>query len=320
MYEKVQCFARTKMVLPLRVWLDDRCAETSPTQWAHTIDTCQIGCRLGGLRTELSPGQIITLQRGQYRAFFRVIWSRQLEPHENQAGVEAVDHNANIWSVNSQVNPPETGHADPALNALSPSTLSRVTSNTVRLDQKSIFASARRRLRWCLGTGFVLLSMGMGLYLYSQLFPDSQRAGIEPPVPAPPTAQDLARLTPKPHPMPVSLTRPLDPSASRVEVAEAPIGRVVYPATPDDFFTGKVRLQIVIAANGLVKQIHVLSGKQPLAEAAAQAVRLWHYASLAGTGPFLERETSVTVSFLGADAVSLEFPHAPSTAPSSKDN
>jgi hypothetical protein len=67
-------------------------------------------------------------------------------------------------------------------------------------------------------------------------------------------------------------------------------------------------LQIVIAANGLVKQIHVLSGKQPLAEAAAHAVRLWHYSSFPGQDPSTERETTVTVSFLGTDAVSLEFP------------
>ncbi len=119
--------------------------------------------------------------------------------------------------------------------------------------------------------------------------------------------------------MPASLTKPLDPSASRVEVAEAPTGNVVYPA-PDDFITGKVRLQIVIAANGLVKQIHVLSGRQPLAEAAAEAVRLWHYASFTGPGSVNERQTSVTVSFLGTDAVSLEFPRANSGGSSSKDN
>jgi Gram-negative bacterial TonB protein C-terminal len=77
---------------------------------------------------------------------------------------------------------------------------------------------------------------------------------------------------------------------------------------PDDSVGGKVRLQIIIAGNGLVKQIHVLSGKQPLAEAAAQAVRLWHYSSFQGSDRSTERETSVTVSFLGTDAVFLEFP------------
>jgi hypothetical protein len=47
MPEGTQRYSRTKMVLPLRVWLDDRAGETLPTQWAHTIDTSHIGCRLG---------------------------------------------------------------------------------------------------------------------------------------------------------------------------------------------------------------------------------------------------------------------------------
>jgi TonB family protein len=83
---------------------------------------------------------------------------------------------------------------------------------------------------------------------------------------------------------------------------------VVYPVAPDDSIRGKVRLQIIIAANGVVEQIHALSGKQPLAEAAAQAVRLWHYSSFPGRERLTERETSVTVSFVGTDAVSLQFP------------
>lgn len=317
MYDAVQRFSRTRMVLPLRVWLEDLGAET-PTYLAHTIDTSEIGCRLGGLRTELHPGQIITLQRGQHKAPFRVIWSRQLEPHENHAGLEAVDHSVNIWSVNPQANPAETEGVSSSPRAASSTTVScKVAPGKPESNQKSVLTRARRRLSWCLGVSVVLLSMGMGLYIASQIFPNSAQAAIEPHVPAPPTAQDLARLTPKPHPMPVSLTKPLDPSAARVVVAEAPTGNIVYPA-PDDLITGKVRLQIVVAANGLVKQIHVLSGKQPLAEAAAEAVRLWHYAS--SNEPDNERQTSVTVSFLSTDAVSLEFPHAHPSAPSSKDN
>jgi Gram-negative bacterial TonB protein C-terminal len=319
MYDAVQRFSRTRMVLPLRVWLEDLGAET-PTYLAHTIDTSEIGCRLGGLRTELHPGQIITLQRGQHKAPFRVIWSRQLEPHENHAGLEAVDHSVNIWSANPQVNPAETERMSPSPHAPSSTTVSyKVAPGKPESNQKSVLTRARQRLAWCLGVSFVILSVAMVLYLAFRTFPDSAQAAIEPHLPAPPTAQELARLTPRPHPMPASLTKPLDHSASRMEVAEAPTGNIVYPA-PDDFITGKVRLQIVIAANGLVKQIHVLSGKQPLAEAAAEAVRLWHYASSTGAGPVNERQTSVTVSFLGKDAVSLEFPHANPSAPSSKNN
>jgi len=70
MPEGIQRYPRTKMVLPLRVWLDEPTREILPPQWAHTIDISQIGCRLGGLRTELCPGQTIALQRGQQKFLF----------------------------------------------------------------------------------------------------------------------------------------------------------------------------------------------------------------------------------------------------------
>jgi hypothetical protein len=67
-------------------------------------------------------------------------------------------------------------------------------------------------------------------------------------------------------------------------------------------------LKVIIAANGIVKQIQALSGNPSLAEAAARAVHLWRYSSFSGSNQIAERETTVTVNFVGADAVSLEFP------------
>jgi hypothetical protein len=99
MPEGFQRCSRTKMVLPLRVCLNEAAGETVAALWAHTIDISHIGCRLGGLRTPLSPGQTIALQRGQQKAFFRVIWSNQLDASENQAGIEALDYGRNIWGV-----------------------------------------------------------------------------------------------------------------------------------------------------------------------------------------------------------------------------
>jgi hypothetical protein len=300
-----QRYSRTKMVLPLRVFLDQRIAETTPWQWAHTIDTCDVGCRIGGLRTELAPGQIITVQRGQHKAPFRVIWSRQLAPNENQAGIEVVDQKTNIWALNSL---PAIEHDDssPDVYSIPSDVAAKHPEASIAAEQTSLLAAAGRRLRLSLGLGLLVVCMAVGMFLYRQIFPE--QAGIEPLLPSPPTAEELARLTPKPHFMPFWLTKPLDASISRVQVAEAPTGRVVYPIPPDETISGKVQFEIVIAANGLVKQVHLLSGKQPLAEAAAQAVRLWHYGSFQGTDQATERETSVTVSFLGGDAVSLQFP------------
>ena len=308
MPEGTQRCSRTKMVLPLRVWLDERAGETLPTQWAHTIDTSHTGCRLGGLRTELTPGQTITLQRGQYKASFRVIWSKHLAANENQAGIEALDDRGNIWGV--QLAPSsiaESSDSSVTVASVPLAFVPKVSPSTRSTTHKFIPVAVHPRMRWGLSVGLLLFSLALG-FLYHESFDASGRVAIQPLVPAPPTAKDLARLTPKPHPTPVSLTKTLGPSASRLQVAEAPTGHVVYPVAPDDSSGGNVRLQIIIAANGLVKQIHVFSGKQPLAEAAAQAVRLWHYSSFRGSDRSTERETSVTVSFLGTDAVFLEFP------------
>jgi hypothetical protein len=280
------------MVLPLRVSLNRQGSETLVTQLAHTLDISHIGCRLGGLRTDLSPGQTIALQRGQRKASFRVIWSKRLAANENQAGIEALDYGSNIWAVE-----------------LPPSPFSPKASTSGQgTVHKLIPFAVHPRVRWGLGLGLLLLGLASGLSRYRETLYPSGRLAIQAPVPPPPSAEALARLMPAPHLTPALLARSLGSSASRVQVAETPIGHVAYPVAPDDSIRGKVRLQIIIAANGAVKRIHALSGKQPLAEAAAQAVRLWRYSSFPGVERFVERETSVTVSFVGADAVTLEFP------------
>ena len=86
-----QRYPRTKMVLPLRVWLDQQKSLVAEQQLAHTLDISPIGGRLGGLRTPVEPGQVILLQHGQKKSQFRVIWSRELEPREIHAGVESME-------------------------------------------------------------------------------------------------------------------------------------------------------------------------------------------------------------------------------------
>ena len=292
MPEGIQRCSRIKMVLPLRVSLSRQTDQTLVTQLAHTIDISHIGCRLGGLRTELSPGQTIALQRGQQKASFRVIWTKRLAANENQAGIEALDYGRNIWAVE-----------------LPPSPFAPKASASSRgAIHKFIPLAVHSRARWGLSLGLLLLGLTLGLSRHRETAYESGPLAIHAPVPAPLSAEDLARLAPTPHPTPVSLTRTLDSSASRMQVAETPIGRFAYPVAPDDSIRGKVRLQIIIAANGAVKRIRALSGKQVLAQAAGQAVRLWRYSSFPGVERVAERETSVTVSFVGGDAVSLEFP------------
>jgi len=316
MLQELQRYPRTKMVLPLRVWLDEHGNETNPAMWAHTIDTCDVGCRIGGLRTELTPGQVITLQRGKHKAAFRVIWCRHLAANENQAGVEVLDQRTNIWVANPAANMPPAAAQTAGAVAASPD-VAKLANSTV--PKQRTVAATPHHMRLAVTLGLLLLSLAPGILLYHQIFGEWGKAALEPPAPKPPSAADLARLTPKGRPLPVLVSKPLPASPTRVQVAEAPLGHVVYPVGPESV-TGKVRLQVVIAADGFVKQIHVLSGKQPLAEAAANAVRLWRYGSFQGPDPNIERETSVTVSFLGTDAVSLEFPKAHGNATLAKSN
>lgn len=322
----IQRYERTKMVLPLRVFSDRHAGQAAALQLAHTIDISPIGGRLGGLRAELSPGQTILLERGQQKAAFRVVWSKRLSTYENQAGIEALESERNIWGVDlpqSLSTPESARHLSMVGNSIAENSTTALAvqpfvpapqppPRAPRASRSLTPAVIPRQALWGLSLALFLLSGLLSLSLYQDIFNDSSRVAIRFPVPLPPTAEDLARLTPKArHVRPIVVQSiSLEP---RVQVSEAPTG-IVYPVSPDDTPGGKVRLQIVIAANGLVKQIHVLSGTQALAQAAEQAVRLWRYHPFQSDGVPAERETNVIVSFRGADAVSLEFPSLSSGA------
>jgi PilZ domain-containing protein len=85
---------RRKMVLPVKVSADN------VTLLAYTVDITDGGARLGGLRTQLQLGTIVSLQRGSDKAKFRVAWLRELAPNELQAGVECLEPRNNFWGVN----------------------------------------------------------------------------------------------------------------------------------------------------------------------------------------------------------------------------
>jgi hypothetical protein len=309
------------MVLPLRVWTHHSPDDNSPAQWAHTIETSTVGCRLGGLRAELTPGETITLQRGKQKAYYRVVWSRQLAPNEFQSGIEALDHEKDIWLADPSPSP--IGIRNDLVSSVADDDSKKsAPAKTQSKTQTKKPSASRPRLRWSFGLLFLAITLGLPAYYI--ILSTAGGVAIHPPLPAVPTASQLARLTPKPHPAP-ALTKTWDASATHLLVAEAPTGRIIYPQPPDNSISGKVQLQIVIAANGLVKQIHALSGNPSLAEAAAQAIRLWHYSPFQEQKPEqaqeqaqaqtpdhpTDRETTVTVSFRGPDAVFLEFPTNP---------
>jgi protein TonB len=69
-------------------------------------------------------------------------------------------------------------------------------------------------------------------------------------------------------------------------------------------------LQAVISADGVIQNLHVLSGPAILAAAAQQAVREWRFKPLLQNGQPVESKAKITVNFTikVADSSSKEQP------------
>jgi hypothetical protein len=85
---------RRKMVLSVKVSVDN------VIHLAHTVDITPTGARINcSLRTQLQPGTIIGLQRGPRKADFRVQWTRELGPDEQQVGIESLKTQNDFWGI-----------------------------------------------------------------------------------------------------------------------------------------------------------------------------------------------------------------------------
>jgi len=292
------------MVLPLRVWPDDENGQNAEPQLAHTVDISPVGARLGGLRNPLQTGQTIMLQRGQNRAKFRVVWTRQLGPAESQAGIEAAAFEGRVWGVDLPDDPTcdDPTSADPT-SAVDSDTRSRISVPMVQRRNP-------RMRRIGVAAGLLLAVSVLGFVGHWILGSSEPVASAPLPAKAPAVAMPLVMGNPRPYGnVRVIFSREEAGSGSnRLQVAEAPRGPVIYPDAPDANLIGTVGMKAVIATDGRVKEIHVLSGNRVLAEAAIQAVRFWRYTRHELNGEAVEAETSVSISFHGRDAVSISFP------------
>jgi hypothetical protein len=88
-------------------------------------------------------------------------------------------------------------------------------------------------------------------------------------------------------------------------VSELPQGHFAHPVVSEPNLVGELHLKALIGADGLVKQVTVLSGNPKLAEVGMRAVRQWHYAPYQVLGSPVEVETQIKMSFFGEDAVSV---------------
>lgn len=87
---------RRKMVLPVTMVR----GKGEEKQVAHTLDVTESSARLGGLRIQLEPGEIIEIQRGGVKAKFQVHWVGMPGTElEGQAGMRGLDAGKTIWST-----------------------------------------------------------------------------------------------------------------------------------------------------------------------------------------------------------------------------
>jgi Gram-negative bacterial TonB protein C-terminal len=100
---------------------------------------------------------------------------------------------------------------------------------------------------------------------------------------------------------------PITPASSSVPllVSELPQGHFAHPVVSEPNLVGELQLKALIGADGLVKQVTVMSGNPKLAEVGMRAVRQWHYAPYQVLGSPVEVETQIKMSFFGEDAVSV---------------
>ncbi len=310
----VQRYQRTKMVLPLRFWADDEDGPNARPQLAHTVDISPIGGRLGGLCNPLQTGQTIMLQRGQNKFRFRVIWTEEIGPGEIRAGIESVAFERKIWGVDLPDEPavPGGSHSRDNLAILTPRSAEPYQEPPQpRSIRSRVGQRMNLRTRCIAVAASLLMAVSALVFVRSWILKNSEQAATIPlPKSVPAAVVPVVSTNPRPYGnVRVIFSREeTNPGSNRLQVAEAPQSHVIIPTAPEANLAGKVGMNVVIATDGRVKEIHVLSGNRSLAEAAVQAVRLWRYTRHELNGEAVEAETRVTIVFHGQDAVSISFP------------
>lgn len=140
---------------------------------------------------------------------------------------------------------------------------------------------------------------------------------LPPVAPSPAVEKPKHRLAPAPPPSVTTVARKetfvaalpksntpfaADP---RQFVSELPQGHFASPVVADSNEVGELHLKALIAADGSVKDVTVVSGDPKLAQAGIRAVRRWHYNPYEASATQAERETLINMRFFGQDAVSV---------------
>ncbi len=104
---------------------------------------------------------------------------------------------------------------------------------------------------------------------------------------------DIRKPGPPAHPAPLHMSEGVMEASliHKVQPAYPAIARAIHLA-------GTVRLRAIIAADGSIRQVDVISGNPLLAQSAIAAVREWRYRPTRLNGEAVEVETLITVNFV----------------------
>lgn len=134
---------------------------------------------------------------------------------------------------------------------------------------------------------------------------------LAPEGPAPSVVRKVA--APAPDPAIAESTSPALPTksvamvpspAKPIFVSELP-RHFAAPVVSDPNQVGELHLKAMIAPDGSVQDVSLVSGDPKLARAGIRAVRRWHYSPYQASEPQAERETFIDMKFFGQDAVSV---------------
>ena len=96
---------RTRAVLPVRVRGKDA-SGTLFEELAHTLDLTTTGARLGAIRREIKALDTLVVLFRQRRVEFTVMWTKLLDKHEYQVGLQLMAQESDPWGL-------AAGHANP---------------------------------------------------------------------------------------------------------------------------------------------------------------------------------------------------------------
>jgi PilZ domain-containing protein len=90
---------RTRIALPVKVHTRDENGKPQ-IEVACTMDIAPKGARLAGVRSVSQPGDIVCVERGKNKAFYRVMWIGTREDgRPEQVGLQCVEPDAEIWGM-----------------------------------------------------------------------------------------------------------------------------------------------------------------------------------------------------------------------------